>query len=128
MTIPHLINIVIHASAGIAAMFVGFYLLSKVKGTKSHRKLGKVFCYLGLVVCSSAALGLIFFRFLPLFTIITLLVSYQLISRWRVIYTKGNGPTKFDAIFTILTLLAAFLIAPIVLNQTIGSKVIISLH
>ena len=125
MTNPHLINIVIHSSAGIAAMFLGFYLLSKVKGTKSHRKLGKVFSCLGLVVCSSAAFGLAYFRFLPLFAVITLLVSYQLISGWRVIYTKENGPTKYDAVFTISTLLAAFLIAPVVLNQTVGSKVIV---
>ena len=125
MTIPHLINIVIHASAGVLAMLVGFYLLSQTKGTLSHRKLGRVFCYLGLVVCGAAALGLVAFRFLPLFAVITLLVSYQLIGGWRAIYTQDNGPTKYDATLTLLTVLAVYLIAPVVLNQVTGSKVIV---
>lgn len=125
MTIPHLINIAIHAFAGVAAMFVGFYLLSKTKGTKLHRRLGKAFCYLSLVVCGTAALGLAVFRFLPLFSVITLLVSYQLIGGWRVIFTKEKGPTKCDGALTISTVLIAFLLAPIVLNQVDGSKVIV---
>lgn len=106
-------------------MLLGFYLLSKTKGTSSHRNLGKVFCYLGLIVCGAAALGLAVFRFLPLFTVITLLVSYQLISGWRVIYTKEKGPTKYDALLTILAVFTALLIAPAVMNNVVGSNVIV---
>lgn len=125
MTIPHLINIVIHVSAGVAAIFVGFYLLSRAKGTESHRRLGKVFCYLGLVVCGTAALGLAVFRFMPLFSVITLLVLYQSIGGWRVIYTREEGPSKYDAVFTISATLIAFLLAAKIFNQIVGSKVII---
>jgi uncharacterized membrane protein len=125
MTLPHIINISIHTFAGVAAMFLGFYILSKAKGTKSHRGLGKIFCYLGLVVCSAAALGLAVFRFLPLFAVITLLVSYQLVSGWRVIYTKENGPTLIDAALTALTLVIALPIAFAITGEDDGAKVII---
>lgn len=106
-------------------MFVGFYLLWKAKGTRLHRNLGKVFCYLGLIVCGAAILGLAVFRFLPLFAVITLLVLYQLVGGWRVIYTQERGPTPYDAVFTLLAVLMAFLIAPVVMSQTVGNRVIV---
>lgn len=125
MALPHLLNIVLHVSAGFAAMLIGFTILSKTKGTESHRKLGKTFCYLSLIVCSTAALGLAVFRFLPTFAVITLLVSYQLVGGWRAIYTKHNGPGKFDAIWTLFAISMVIYLVPVVFNQTSGASVII---
>lgn len=124
MTIPHLINIAIHVLAGIAAMLIGFTILSKTKGTELHKKSGKIFCYLGLIVCGTAALGLFVFRFLPFFAVLTLLVSYQLVSGWRAIYTKCNGPSKFDAIWTMLAILITALLMPTI-DKFSENKVII---
>lgn len=121
----HWVNILIHAAAGTAAIIIGFYLLAKPKGTEAHRRQGKVFSFLGLVVCATAALGLIVFRFLPLFSVITLLVFYQLVSGWRVIYTKENGPNQYDAGFTLMTVLFSIQLIPIVLDQVDGSKIIV---
>lgn len=125
MTTPHLINIAMHVLAGIAAMLIGFTILWKTKGTELHKKLGRIFCYLGLIVCGTAALGLFVFRFLPFFAVLTLLVSYQLVGGWRAIYTKCSGPSKFDAIWTMLALIITALLIPIVLNTFSGKKVII---
>jgi uncharacterized membrane protein len=95
---PHLLNICIHAGAGSAAMALGFYLLWTPKGTRRHRTLGRAFAALALVVCAAAAAGLVLFRFMPLFAVLTVIVSYQLLSGWHVIYTKAAGPNRSDAL------------------------------
>jgi uncharacterized membrane protein len=95
---PHLLNILIHVGAGIAAMALGFYLLWAPKGTRRHRTLGQAFAALTLVVCAAAAAGLVLFRFMPLFAVLTVIVSYQLLSGWHVIYTKAAGPNRIDGL------------------------------
>lgn len=94
---PHLLNLCIHVGAGIAAMALGFYLLWTPKGTRRHRTLGRAFAALTLVVCAAAAAGLVLFRFMPLFAVLTVIVSYQLLSGWHAIYTKAAGPDALDA-------------------------------
>ncbi|MES2826244.1 MAG: hypothetical protein V4732_21805 [Pseudomonadota bacterium] len=117
MTIPHLLNIDIHVFAGVVAMAIGFFILAREKGTTLHRKLGKIFCYFVLVVCAAAATGLILFRFLPIFAVITVLVSYQLLSGWRVIYTRNSGPTAVDAALTFFAVMLSIFLAPVVLQS-----------
>lgn len=125
MTTPHIINISLHVLAGMAAILIGFTILSKTKGVDLHRKLGKIFCYLGLIVCGTAVLGLVVFRFLPLFAVLTLFVLYQLFSGWRVIYTKSNGPATVDAVVTMVATAIAILLMQVVLNEFTENKVII---
>jgi uncharacterized membrane protein len=98
MMTPHLLNLFIHVGTGIAAMALGFYLLWTPKGTRRHRTLGRAFAALTLVVCAAAAAGLALFRFMPLFAVLTVIVSYQLLSGWHVIYTKAAGPDRVDAL------------------------------
>jgi uncharacterized membrane protein len=94
---PHLLNILVHIGAGIAAMLLGFTILWKPKETLRHRRAGRVFVALTLLVCTSAAIGNAVFRFLPLFAVLTVLVSYQLLSGWHVIHTRAAGPNALDA-------------------------------
>ncbi|MGO4478506.1 hypothetical protein AB4Z32_19850 [Massilia sp. 2TAF26] len=97
MTIPHLLNILVHVLAGSAAIVLGMYVLWKPKDAILHRRRGRVFVLLTAVVCLSAAIGNAVFRSLPLFAVLTVLVSYQLLSGWHVIYTRGAGPDRLDA-------------------------------
>jgi uncharacterized membrane protein len=97
MMTPHLLNILVHIGAGSAAIVLGFYVLRQPKDAILHRKRGRVFVLLTAVVCLSAAIGNAVFRFLPLFAVLTLLVSYQLLSGWHVIYTRAAGPNGLDA-------------------------------
>jgi uncharacterized membrane protein len=97
MNTPHLLNILVHIVAGSAAIVLGLYVLGKPKDPVGHRRRGRVFVLLTCVVCLSAAIGNAVFRFLPLFAVLTVLVSYQLLSGWHVIYTRAAGPDKFDA-------------------------------
>ncbi len=92
----HLINISLHVGTGVIAMAIGFWLLAKAKGTLAHRRGGRLFVWFTLLVCASAAIGNIFFRFMPLFAVLTVLVLYQLLSGWHVVYTKAAGPNRVD--------------------------------
>jgi uncharacterized membrane protein len=125
MSNAHIINLLIHITSGAVALIIGFVILSQMKGTEKHRKLGRAFSYLTLIVCLSAATGVIFFRFLPPFAALTLLVLYQFVSGWHIIYTKERGPSKFDAIWTLF--MAAFIVfvAPILIERTIGTRTIV---
>jgi uncharacterized membrane protein len=97
MTTPHLLDLGVHILAGSAAIVLGLYLLGQPKDATHHRRRGRVFVLLTAVVCLSAAIGNAVFRFLPLFAVLTVLVSYQLLSGWHVIYTRANGPDRIDA-------------------------------
>jgi uncharacterized membrane protein len=118
MDIPtHLLNILVHIGAGIAAMALGFYVLWKPKDAIRHRRRGRVFVLLTAVVCLSAAIGNAVFRFMPLFAVLTVLVSYQLLSGWHVIYTRTKGPDALDASLLLgAALLSAMLVRRLFLD------------
>ncbi len=90
------------------------------KGTALHVKLGRIFLGFAAVVCTSALVGTIFFRFIPLFAVLTVLVSYLVLGGWRVIYTKERGPAMWDAALTACALLATAVLLPILLKADLG--------
>ena len=98
----HFINIVLHVSAGCLALMLGLAILMRKKGTSTHRKLGKLFCYSGFAVCFFAATGLVFFKFMPLFTALLFLVFYQVVSGWRIAVAQAAGPSQPDAAWTLM--------------------------
>jgi uncharacterized membrane protein len=125
MSPAHLTNLGVHVSAGAVALAIGFTILSQVKGTPKHRRLGRIYGYFTLIVCLSATIGNIFFRFLPIFATLTVLVLYQLASGWRVAHTRDKGPAKIDALWTFLAILALTFLFPIVLRGATGAKAVI---
>lgn len=112
MTYPHLANIALHVGAGTLALLIGFVMLAGRKGTAAHRRWGKGFCVLALVVSLSAAVGTLCFRFIPVFAVLTVLVPYQLVSGWRSIHTRERGPASIDAVWTLVALGLALVLAP----------------
>ncbi len=50
-----------------------------------HRRCGRRFANSALVVGLTATIGSVFFRFIPVFAVLNVLVVYQLVSGWRVI-------------------------------------------
>jgi uncharacterized membrane protein len=97
----HLLNLAVHLGAGIAAMGLGLLMLASAKGTRSHRSRGRVFVALTCAVCVTGAIGNVFFRFTPLFRVLTVLVAYQLASGWHVVFTRGSGPNRVDALLAM---------------------------
>lgn len=99
--LPHLLNLASHIGAGIAAIGLGLILLAGAKGTLRHRRWGRVFVALTLVVCATGVIGNVFFRFIPLFAVLTVLVTYQLLSGWHVVHTRAAGPNRVDALLAL---------------------------
>lgn len=118
MSPAHLAHIGLHIAAGTIALLIGFALLAMQKGTATHRRWGKVFCGLALVVSVSAAVGTVFFRFIPVFAVLTVLVPYQLVSGWRSIYTRDRGPSRFDALWTLVALVFAIALTPALMSSS----------
>ncbi|SFC60489.1 hypothetical protein [Massilia yuzhufengensis] len=99
--LPQLLNLAAHIGAGIAAICLGMAMLAGAKGTPTHRSRGRLFAALTLAVCGTAIIGNVFFRFVPVFAVLTVLVTYQLLSGWHVVYTKAAGPNRFDALLGV---------------------------
>jgi uncharacterized membrane protein len=125
MSPTHLANLIIHVAAGSVALAIGFFLLASRKGTARHRRWGRNFCYFALLVCISAAAGTIFFRFIPVFAVLTVLVPYQLISGWRSIYTQALGPSMTDAALTLVALIFSIALIPILLASATGKTIVV---
>ncbi len=113
----HGLNIAVHVAAGSVALLIGFAMLVQPKGTATHRWWGRRFGAVTLVVCASAAIGSAFFRFMPLFAVLNVVVTYQLVSGWRVARTRAAGPRAADALWTFLGLGAAVALVPVLLRN-----------
>ncbi|MDI4634498.1 hypothetical protein J7U46_15670 [Pelomonas sp. V22] len=98
----HLASLAVHITAGGVAMLIGFAVLARTKGTRQHRRLGRSFGLLALVVCLTATVGTLLFRPQPLLAVLTATVLYQLIGGWRAAHTQARGPGPFDALWTAL--------------------------
>lgn len=124
MISAHLANLIVHVGAGSVALGIGFAVLAKAKGTAEHRRLGRLFAGFTLVVSLSAIMGTLFFRFVPIFAVLSLLVPYQLVSGWRSIYTRSRGPQWVDGGLTLLALAIGAWLVPTVLAHPSQSPIV----
>jgi len=120
----HLANLSIHVAGGIAGICLGFLILARTKGTPAHRRLGRAFGYSTLIVVASAFSGVFLFRFLPLFTVLAVLVLYQLVGAWRAAKTRERGPGAFDAAWSFTAAAALVLLAPRTIASYDGPPVV----
>jgi len=123
----HLINISIHILAGGAAIGLGLFLLATNKGTPEHRRRGRLFVWLTLLVCATATIGNLLFGYRPVFAVLTVLVLYQLLSGWRAVYTRAAGPQAIDGAMTVAALAAGLLILQRLLVDDSGQQAIMVL-
>jgi uncharacterized membrane protein len=124
MTVPmmHLSNIAVHIGAGIAAMGLGIIMLASAKGTPTHRARGRLFVALTSAVCATGAIGTVFFRFIPLFAVLTVLVSYQLASGWHIIFTRESGPNRVDALLAVCAGGWALYLIPLLISSGMNAS------
>ncbi len=118
----HGLNVALHVGCGIVAIALGFVILSRRKGTAEHSRLGRWFVAFTWLVGLFATVGLIAFRFMPMFAVLTVLVLYQLLSGWHVVYTRSSGPDRYDAILSAAAIAAGTLIAPTLLGALDGNR------
>ena len=100
-------------------------MLARAKGTQSHRRMGRLFCYFTLCVCVTAVIGTTFFRFIPIFAVLSILVPYQLIGGWRSAYTQNRGPSGIDAAWTIAAAAISVLLTPTVLAHPAQAPIVV---
>jgi uncharacterized membrane protein len=115
-------NLAIHIGIGALGIIFGLAILFRLKGDATHKQLGRWFATCVLVVCATATLGNIFFRFLPLFAVLTVLSMYQLVSGWRVARTRERGPAVVDGLWTLMATVATVLLWPILTAIQLGSS------
>lgn len=127
MSQPHLFNLVLHILAGAIAIVLGLYLLAVPKGTPLHRRRGRWFAWLTLLVWATAALGNLLFGYRPVFAVLTVLVLYKLLSGWRAVYTREQGPQAVDGAMTALALACGLLILASLRQDRSGQQVIVVL-
>ncbi len=125
MTPAHLANLGIHIAAGTVALAIGFTMLPRAKGTPTHRRWGRVFSWFTLVVCCSAAVGTVFFRFVPIFAVLSILVPYQLISGWRSVCTRSRGPAGVDGALTAMAMAISVALTPVLLLHPGASPIVV---
>ncbi|MFC0254595.1 hypothetical protein [Massilia consociata] len=116
MSLQHLLNLAAHIATGSAAICLGLALLAGAKGTPGHRRHGRLFAALTLVVCVTGIIGNVFFRFTPVFAVLTLLVAYQLLSGWHVVYTKDAGPNRIDTLLAVCAAAWAIGLVPVLFS------------
>jgi uncharacterized membrane protein len=125
MELSQAINVALHIGAGSAALALGLLILAKHKGTPAHRRLGRAFCHLTGVACLTAVVGLVFFRLMPLFAVLTVLVAVQFISGWRAIYTQDRGPTAWDSGVTVMAAVFAAAMVPTLFADSVASRSVV---
>jgi hypothetical protein len=102
--------------AAIAAIMAGLYILASAKGTPTHRRWGRFFAVLALLaVCA----GVI--RFPTMLSVVSLMVLYQLLSGWHLIYTRATGPNMKDLVLLLCAVPATLLFLPAALSD-LGSN------
>jgi hypothetical protein len=116
----HLLNVLLHISAGLFGIALGLRQLWAAKGDAQHRRVGLWFVTATAVVVLSAAVGVAVFRFLPLFAVLTVLVGYQLVSGWRDAINRQHGPAWFDLVLTLLTVSLSAALVPTLRAASLG--------
>lgn len=101
----HITNIVLHVVIGTFGIFIGLWMMLRPKGNRLHRKRGRWFFIAIGGVVATATIGLIFFRYMPVFAVLTIVIGYQTWSGVRAIKNKRYGPQWLDAIVTVFATL-----------------------
>jgi len=115
MSLGHVANISIHVIFGALAIALGFVILFKTKGTPTHKRLGRYFVFLTSIVCATAIVGTLFFRYIPVFAVLSVLVPYQLLSGWYTVRKQSKEPSRLDAMLTLVAMVFLMVLAPKVL-------------
>lgn len=94
----HFANIVVHVTAGSLAILLGLILLSRHKGDRVHRYLGRVTVTIAAIGISAALIGALVFRGKGDLLGVSLLTGYQLWAGVRAIRLHDNGRGAFDLV------------------------------
>jgi hypothetical protein len=101
MDIFQTVNIYTHVIIGSLLLVLGIAPLVFPKGGYWHKRIGRLYASLYVVVLATAIIGAIFFRSQPALMAITLAASYGYMSGIRAIKIKSSGPQIIDNLMAI---------------------------
>ena len=101
MDIFQTVNIYTHVIIGSLLLVLGIAPLAFPKGGYWHKRIGRLYASLYIVVLATAIIGAIFFRSQPALMAITLAASYGYMSGIRAIKIKSSGPQIIDNLMAI---------------------------
>jgi len=101
MDIIHTINIYTHVIIGSLLLVLGLVPMVSKKGGTWHKRVGRCYKYLYLVVLATAIIGVVFFRAQPALMMITLAAVFNYVSGIRALEIRLTGPRMFDNLFAL---------------------------
>lgn len=101
MDIVQLVNIYTHVITGSILLILGIVPMAFSKGGYWHKRIGRLYVSLYVIVLATAIIGVIFFRTQPALMAITLAALYGYISGTRALKIKSSGPTIIDNLISI---------------------------
>lgn len=129
----HLINIIIHVTAGTLALIAGLIALSVKKGGKTHITSGRYFMWTMIIVIITGLFGVLVFKRNTFLLVITLLAGYNCFSGIRVFKQRQ----AIDYIVPIVVMASALYYlyytrsiywSPVIIYSTIGSLFLVTIY
>ncbi len=111
MNAVHAVDLAVHVGAGAIGLAVGLVPLASRKGGRAHRRWGRWFAALAMLVVGAAILSDLFASPSPALVAVTLAAAYQLAGSLRALALRGRVPGGVDAALALAALLIAGLLA-----------------
>ncbi len=105
----HHLNLGIHILAGTIAMIIGSLAIIHNRRASVHRRLGRYFTYLLVVVVTTGFIGFLFFRNDPFLLMLTLIAGYVGYAGYRNVQLREKRGSGWDALIALVVLSTALI-------------------
>jgi hypothetical protein len=105
----HHVNLGIHILAGTVAMIIGLLAIIYNRQVAFHKKLGRYFVYLLVVVVATGFIGFLFFRNDPFLLMLTLIAGYVGYAGYRNVQLREKRGSIWDVSVALAVLSTALM-------------------
>ncbi|MFM9840092.1 MAG: hypothetical protein ACKVOQ_17635 [Cyclobacteriaceae bacterium] len=105
----HHVNLGIHILAGTVAMIIGLLAIIYNRQVALHKKLGRYFVYLLVVVVATGFIGFLFFRNDPFLLMLTLIAGYVGYAGYRNVQLREKRGSIWDVSVALAVLSTALM-------------------
>jgi uncharacterized membrane protein len=105
----HHVNLGVHILAGTVAMIIGLLAIIYNRQVALHKKLGRYFVYLLVVVVATGFIGFLFFRNDPFLLMLTLIAGYVGYAGYRNVQLREKRGSIWDVSVALAVLSTALM-------------------